>query len=248
MLSLVRRNIIIFFNLCFLFVIEQIRMPANLFWTMLSPVVIFVFVNINSFNNLKENKLLYYDNIYWFVSYISVSVAIFGFSLYIIGRRESGFLKVFVQGKKSKILFICSQMIASLIMSILYYLFFLTTSSLIVGVNPLEGIILTIIPFILLSLSFIFCGVVFVSVSSSFHFASSFFSIIFTFMMLFGVIDGKINSVFIKIINDVNPIIIGKSILEYGVVFDSVQLYFFMFFFMLSVYALFNIKVNPSRK
>ena len=80
------------FTLAYLFIKEQLKEPIALFWIMISPCALFYFFAIT------RQDASYFDSNYmaasaWFYAYVASSVALFGFAFYIIGRRESGFIR-----------------------------------------------------------------------------------------------------------------------------------------------------------
>ena len=81
---------------------EQFKEPIALLWIIISPSLLFYFL---AFSKKSENliNLNYIDSASWFYSYMASSIALFGFSFYLIGRRESGFIRSFIFKKTSKI-------------------------------------------------------------------------------------------------------------------------------------------------
>lgn len=67
----------------------------------------------------------------WFFSYISASVAFFGFSFYLIGRRESGFIRSFIYQRDAIRRFLIAHFCSYSIISVGYaFLFYLATKPL----------------------------------------------------------------------------------------------------------------------
>ena len=104
---------------------EQIRAPFSIIWTIMSPTVLFFFLHFNEIEQHFGDTLWLKHQISWFVGYISFSVVLFNYCLYLTGRRESGFIATFVHSIEGRLLFIRSQLMASLIMSVMYVLFFI---------------------------------------------------------------------------------------------------------------------------
>jgi hypothetical protein len=93
-------------SLTSIFIKEQLKEPIAFFWIMISPCAMFYFFAVT------RQDTNYFSNNYtsisaWFYAYISSSVALFGFSFYIIGRRESGFTRSFIYSQESKLVFSC---------------------------------------------------------------------------------------------------------------------------------------------
>ena len=82
-------------KLVHIFTLEQLREPISLLWTLISPSALFYLLNYRS-PDLQAEKLSYIEATSWFYSYIALTVALFGMAFYIIGRRESGFIRSFI--------------------------------------------------------------------------------------------------------------------------------------------------------
>jgi ABC-2 type transport system permease protein len=111
-------------TLSFILLKEQLREPTAFLWTLLSPSAIYYFM-ILSRQSESDFSQPYLTSTSWFYAYISSSVALFGFSFYIIGRRESGFVRSFIYDTKPSIIFLtahftCYSLIALLYCSIFY--------------------------------------------------------------------------------------------------------------------------------
>lgn len=102
-----------------LFVKEQLKEPVALFWTVLSPVVTYYLI-MYSRASAGDTVSDYISSTSWFYAFVSSSVAMFGFAFYIVGRRESGFLRSFVYTGHAKITFLVGQFLAYSIISIVY--------------------------------------------------------------------------------------------------------------------------------
>ena len=106
-------------SLASLFIKEQLKEPIALFWIIISPCAAFYLLSL-SLRSTSTPEESYIQNTAWFYAYISSNVALFGFSFYIIGRRESGFIRSFIYNQDSKIVFIIAQILAYLIISTIY--------------------------------------------------------------------------------------------------------------------------------
>lgn len=96
------------FELTWLFVKEQLKEPVALFWIIVSPVATY-YLLAYSRGELSPSGMSYLESTSWFHAYISSSVAFFGFSFYIVGRRESGFIRSFVYTSEAKLIFMLAQ-------------------------------------------------------------------------------------------------------------------------------------------
>ena len=66
---------------------EHLREPTSLLWSALAPCILFIITQPT------HAASTYTASAAWFYSYISATLAFFGFSFYLIGRRESGFTR-----------------------------------------------------------------------------------------------------------------------------------------------------------
>lgn len=92
------------FVLAALFIKEQLKEPVALFWTGLSPVVTYYLITYTR-APVSGASGDYLSRTSWFYAFVSCSVAFFGLAFYIVGRRESGFLRSFVYTGRTKIKF-----------------------------------------------------------------------------------------------------------------------------------------------
>lgn len=107
------------FLLAKLFIKEQFKEPVALFWTVISPVVTYYLIAYAR-APLSTAASSYLSTTSWFYAFISSSVALFGLAFYIVGRRESGFLRSFVYTQKTKAVFLQGQFLAYSLISIIY--------------------------------------------------------------------------------------------------------------------------------
>ncbi|TFY86799.1 ABC transporter permease [Pseudomonas kairouanensis] len=107
------------FLLAGLFVKEQLKEPIALFWMVISPVTTFYLI-IYARSNADGMPEDYLSVTSWFYAFVACSVAFFGLAFYIIGRRESGFLRSFVYTGRTKAIFLFGQYFAYSFISIVY--------------------------------------------------------------------------------------------------------------------------------
>lgn len=98
---------------------EQLKEPVALFWTVISPVVTYYLIAYAK-SPMSNAPTDYLSSTSWFYAFVSSSVAFFGLAFYIVGRRESGFLRSFVYTAHTKMVFLIGQFIAYSLVSILY--------------------------------------------------------------------------------------------------------------------------------
>lgn len=107
------------FLLAGFFIKEQLKEPVSLFWVVVSPVVTFYLLNYAR-APVGGLPVDYVSSASWFYSFVPSSVALFGLAFYIVGRRESGFLRSFVYTRQTKAIFIFGQFLAYSVMSVIY--------------------------------------------------------------------------------------------------------------------------------
>jgi ABC-2 type transport system permease protein len=106
---------------------EHMREPTALLWSALAPCILFIMMT------QKHTTSAYTTSAAWFYSYISATVAFFGFSFYLIGRRESGFTRSFIYQRGAIKIFLISHTLSYIVISAFYAsLFYLLT-------KPLHG-------------------------------------------------------------------------------------------------------------
>ncbi|MBM9484930.1 ABC transporter permease [Pseudomonas sp. ICBG1301] len=107
------------FFLAMLFIKEQLKEPVALLWIVISPAITFYLI---MYTKVSSDQLSsdYLSGTSWFYAFIASSVALFGLAFYIVGRRESGFLRSFVYVKRTKIIFLTGQLLAHSFMSVIY--------------------------------------------------------------------------------------------------------------------------------
>lgn len=106
---------------------EHLREPTSLLWSALAPCILFIITQPT------HAASTYTASAARFYSYISATLAFFGFSFYLIGRRESGFTRSFIYQHSAIKLFLTAHTLSYFLLSSLYAtLFYLLT-------KPLRG-------------------------------------------------------------------------------------------------------------
>ncbi|MGE8305446.1 MULTISPECIES: hypothetical protein [Pseudomonas] len=165
--------------------LENLREPTALLWTAIAPSVMFIFATQNNraLPPLEENFLA---SAAWFYSYISASVAFFGFSFYLIGRRESGFLRSFIYQRNAIRLFLASHTLSYSLLSFVYSsLFYIVAKPLYGPYSANEFFYLTAC-FYTSYLIFTCIGLVIIALPIKFSTASTLFSLMSFLMLLSG--------------------------------------------------------------
>ncbi|NBA94216.1 ABC transporter permease [Pseudomonas sp. R5(2019)] len=114
-------------SLSSVFVTEQIKEPVALFWILLSPCAIFYFFALSKAEAGYFNQE-YLNAASWFYAYTASSISLFGFTFYLIGRRESGFIRSFIYGRQARVLFVAAHVISYSLIAFAYgSIFYLLT-------------------------------------------------------------------------------------------------------------------------
>lgn len=109
---------------------EHAREPTALLWSAIAPCILFV-ITTQQHHAPGAPPPSYTGSAAWFFSYISASVAFFGFSFYLIGRRESGFIRSFIYQRDAIRRFLIAHFCSYSIISVGYaFLFYLATKPL----------------------------------------------------------------------------------------------------------------------
>ncbi|KPW10342.1 hypothetical protein ALP26_102845 [Pseudomonas savastanoi pv. glycinea] len=202
------------YKLSRLFIIEQIREPLALFWSLIAPPLLFVFLNLDSLSTNTASPEWYEAQASWYLSYLALSVTLFGFSMYLVGRRESGFMKSFIQGKKAKMLFLSSQINASLVLSFSYFVIFIFLTTTAFGVNSIGALTSLAFPFMIIMITFIWSAQFISVLPITFTNANSGISIVFMTMLIFSIAGLKANIPTLSYLNLFNPLSIATKFMS----------------------------------
>jgi len=203
------------FQLAMIFIKEQLKEPTALFWILLSPgAVFYLLIYSKGDDNFNQD---YSAVTAWFYAYISSSVAFFGFSFYIIGRRESGFIRSFIYTPHARAVFLIAQLIAYSTIACLYCLFFYMMTRLpFGGYSTYEASILMIRFY---SCFILFCspGLLITALPLNFQTANAVFSILSFIMLALGVAQAALPEPTYFPIELFNLLSLGKSIMQQGI-------------------------------
>lgn len=204
-------------SLAGIFIKEQLKEPSAFFWILLSPAGFFYLL---AYSKGPDYFLQPYSSATaWFYAYISLNVALFGFSFYIIGRRESGFMRSFIYTLRAKHIFVIAQVLAYSTIALMYcFAFYLMTrlpfgtysaiEALHIGLKFYSCFILLCIPGALLTLP-----------PLNFQTSNTLFSIISFTLLALGIAQTALPDTVEIIMHSVNILNIGK-----GIMHDDIQL------------------------
>lgn len=195
---------------------ENLREPTALIWAALAPCIMFLLLTLN---NPAFSKPGYLSTAAWFYSYISANVAFFGFSFYLIGRRESGFIRSFIYQRNAIKLFLTSHTLSYSLISIAYStLFYLITKPLYGTYSFLEFFHLTAC-FYTSYLVFSCIGLAIVALPIKFSTASTLFSLLSFLMLLSGYLGSIQDQDTQQLLTFINPLSLSTRIF-----YDSLSL------------------------
>lgn len=202
-------------TLTLIFLKEQCKEPIALFWSILSPCAIYYLIVLsrNSSDHLEQH---YRAASGWYFSYVACSVALFGFSLYIIGRRESGFIRCFIYTRRAKLIFLAAQFLACTLVALAYCVIFYFASRPLFGAYDAKELLEIMALFYICYLCFCIPGLIISLLPVSFQTANTLMSI--TSFSLLGLgLAGSIrpDSIFEKL-NIFNPITLANEIMVSG--------------------------------
>lgn len=235
------KNIII---LCGLFFKEQLKEPIAFFWILTSPSAVFYFLTLGRGGETNYFAQSYAQASAWFYAYMACSVALFGFALYIIGRREGGFTRSFIYTRRARYTYLGAHYLSYLLMAIVYSLvFYLVTKYAFGSYSALEwlGIMFRFIQCFL-----VFCvpASIFAILPLNFQNASTLFSAVTLLMLVVGAVGEARPSLVVSLVNEVNPFVIAKNIMLGGS--TLLDLAMLLFFFLASTIVLVNcLRINP---
>lgn len=216
------------FHISLILIKEHIRDTSSFLWTSAAPCMLY-FIVAGSLN------LPYLKQAGWFYAYISANVAFFGFSFYLIGRRESGFIRSFIYRKVPMLFFLTAQMISYALMSLFYAsLFYLITKPL-HGPYSLQEYMFILACFSTSYLGFTLIGLIIASLPLTFGTAGTLFSLLSFLMLISSFIGAATVESQHPVVMLLNPLLVSTQLfhgnLALGMVFPP--------FFMLSIIAIY---------
>ena len=216
------------FHISLILIKEHIRDTSSFLWTSAAPCILYFIV-------VQTSNLPYLKQAGWFYAYISANVAFFGFSFYLIGRRESGFTRSFIYRKEPMLYFLTAQMISYALMSLVYAsLFYLITKPL-HGSYSLQEYTFILACFSTSYLGFTLIGLIIASLPLTFSTAGTLFSLLSFLMLVSSYLGAATVESQHPLVMLLNPLIVSTQLfhgdLALGMVFPPL--------FMLSITALY---------
>lgn len=212
------------FRLGKLLIVEQLREPVGLFWSVIAPPLMFAFLNNEALGKQPLSVDWYVSETGWYLSYIAVTTSLFGFALYFVGRRESGFVRSFITGKKNRLLFIVSQFMSSVVLALLAYLFFMVMTAAISGVDILGAMGALLKPFMIALVLNMFGALSIAALPITFQNASSGISIFSSVMLILGIAGVQADPAgTVCRLNQFNPLYIWAGFISSGGRFSQIH-------------------------
>jgi ABC-2 type transport system permease protein len=203
------------FMLAGFFIKEQLKEPVSLFWVLVSPVVTFYLLNYAR-TPVGGLPVDYVSSASWFYSFVSSSVALFGLAFYIVGRRESGFLRSFVFARQTKAIFVVGQFLAYSVMSVLYCSAFYIFTRAYFGVMSFAELVVVVGRFYICFLLFSTPALLLTLIPMGFQNTSTVFSILSFMMLALGIISLGQNPL-LGTFAHLNPMWWANQIMQFGV-------------------------------
>lgn len=217
--------------LALLFIKEQLKEPVALFWMIISPVTTYYLLTYSR-GGLSPSGVSYIESTSWFYAYISSSVAFFGFSFYIVGRRESGYIRSFVYTSDAKLIFMVAQFLAYSLIALIYCATFYALTYFSFGSFNLSDLLQVISRFYICYILFVVPGILLGFLPLSFQNANTIFSIVSFLMLVFGILSaGGLHPV-VEAVNKVNPLFVVNKLMVGGY-----EKYYILIFWIIGSFA-----------
>lgn len=200
------------FKLTTVFLREQLREPISLLWTLISPSALFYFITYNniSFETGSEG---YLQATAGFYAYVACTVAFFGVAFYIIGRRESGFIRSFIYAPEAKTIFLTSHLICYFITAIAYCISFYAITKPGFGPYNLSELSNILTRFLICFMIFCSPALYLANRKLKFQTANTVISITMFLMILLALLSSKTQSPALATANSINIFLISKNIM-----------------------------------
>jgi ABC-2 type transport system permease protein len=184
---------------------EQFREPIGIFWSLVAPVALFCFANLGRGKALTEGDE-FLNKAAWYLAYISFTTALFGFGLYLVGRRESGFVRSFAYTRRARNQFGVAQLCGSFLLTLAYGAFFLLIVSVVFRVIPSAAdAIAVLLRFAVVTVIFMVGCLVFSALPLTFQNASNLLSIFSMPLIMLGLASTQFGSSSMNWVNAFNP-------------------------------------------
>lgn len=233
------------FVLAMLFIKEQLKEPIALLWIVISPVASFYLITYAR-APLAQPSGDYSSATSWFYAFVAASVAFFGLAFYIVGRRESGFLRSFVYTRDTKAIFLGGQFLAYSFISVLYCAVFYVLTKVYFGSIELSEFFTVVGRFYICFLLFSVFSLLLTLVPMGFQNTSTLFSAVSFAMLMFGVVSTLSSHPLIEWLKVFNPMWWANQVMLQGVANSSLLVAMIVVLFLTSFWMTYRfLLVNP---
>ena len=203
-------------SLAGLLIKEQVKEPLALFWIVVSPGVVFYLLSYSR-GLIYSASSDYLSSTSWFYAYVASSVALFGFAFYIVGRRESGFVRSFIYTFRSKFIFMLGQFIACSFMSLVYCAVFYAITHIVFGPVSLVEFCIVLVRFYVCFVLFSTLALLLTLIPISFQNTNTLFSVVSFAMLVVGVAGMNSSLPLMTVVSFFNPLWWANRIMMEGV-------------------------------
>lgn len=195
-----------------LFLREQLREPISLLWTLISPTALFYLLTYNSMP-LSTGTDDYIKSTAGFYAYIAATVAFFGVAFYIIGRRESGFIRSFIYSTEAKSIFLASHLSCYFVAASLYCVTFYLVTKPDFGNYSLSEFAGILYRFLTCFILFCSPALLLANRRLKFQTANTVISMIIFTLVLLTLLSARVQSSAFSFLNIINPLLLSKNIM-----------------------------------
>lgn len=181
-------------------------------WTLISPSALFYLITYNNMAFSTQGGD-YIKSTAGFYAYISATVAFFGVTFYIIGRRESGFIRSFIYSTEAKSIFLASHLICYFVAASLYCVSFYLITKPGFGEYSLREFAEILYRFLTCFIIFCTPALLLANRRLKFQTANTVISIVIFILVLLTLLSSRVESTALDLVNIVNPFHLSKDIM-----------------------------------
>ncbi|OWT74550.1 MULTISPECIES: hypothetical protein [unclassified Achromobacter] len=168
-----------------IFIVEQLREPVGIFWSFVAPIAYLVLSSVKD-GELALGADEYVQKAAWCLAYLALVTASTGFGLYLIGRRESGFIRSFLWDPSKRLRFVLAQYLASLALALSYGTAFVAITAATITDVGIAPAVFLLGKFAVTAALFMFAAAIFAALPITFSTASAVLSIAITIIVVAG--------------------------------------------------------------
>jgi ABC-2 type transport system permease protein len=167
-----------------IFIKEQVREPIGVFWAFGAPLA-YIAMFANSIHT-RIDQPTFFRQVGLCLAYIALTTSAFNFGLYLVGRRESGFVRTFLTDSQRRHRFLRAQFLASFVMALGYGAAFLALTSAILMPMQFTQLLSFYVLYACVCALFMFGAIAVAALPLTFQAASSSLSIFVTVSIVAG--------------------------------------------------------------